>query len=163
MSGAKTNSGRSLNDEWRVGAVHALYHKDGNWFNELERFPGALFDPNGYLLFESREQYMSCPYLDHGEKLHVPGGISRVPGYVRKSQLKPAIPHARPVATTLRRPNEVGPNSRVELDDGRVIVIGVDATPGSPIGSALMGHIAGESVTATTPRGQIELRIARVS
>lgn len=81
MSDGRTNSGRRLNREWRVGAQHALYHKDGTWYEQLERFPGALFDPNGYVVFNTREEYVSCPYLDRGEKLNVRGSISKLPGY----------------------------------------------------------------------------------
>ena len=45
-------TGRNLNEKWKVGAKHALYHKDGTWYERLEKFPGALFDPYGYILFE---------------------------------------------------------------------------------------------------------------
>lgn len=51
MSNLRTNYGRVLNSEWGVGAAHALYHKEGTWFNVLERFrrqfektPGANLD-----------------------------------------------------------------------------------------------------------------------
>ena len=83
MSGVRTNSGRRLNREWRVGALHALYHRDGNWYEHLERFPGALFDPNGYVLFRTETEYRASPYLSHGETLHVDGDISRMPNYIR--------------------------------------------------------------------------------
>src|SRR3970040_83287 len=36
--------GKQLNDEWKVGARHALFSRDGAWYENLERFPGALFD-----------------------------------------------------------------------------------------------------------------------
>jgi 5-methylcytosine-specific restriction protein A len=83
MPGVRTNSGRHLNAAWGVNAQHALYHKDGNWYQELERFPGALFDPNGYVVFRTEEEYLNSPYLRHGEKLHVNGNIAQIPGYVR--------------------------------------------------------------------------------
>src|SRR5690349_13926930 len=28
-------TGQQLNDEWKVGARHALYHADGHWFENL--------------------------------------------------------------------------------------------------------------------------------
>jgi hypothetical protein len=56
MQNARSGSGRALNQEWSVGAQHALYHRKGIWFHLLERFPGALFDENGYVLFETKEQ-----------------------------------------------------------------------------------------------------------
>ncbi len=40
-----------LNKKWKVGAKHALYIHDGHWYHCLTKFPGALFDKNGYILF----------------------------------------------------------------------------------------------------------------
>src|ERR1700722_20631699 len=51
--GNRIFSGRLLNQKWGIGARHALYHKDGHWYNNLERFPGALCDPRGYVKFET--------------------------------------------------------------------------------------------------------------
>lgn len=76
-------TGRQLNIEWKVNAKHALYSKDGDWYNHLEYFPGALFDPNGYVLFKTEEQYRNTSLLRHGKQLDVPGGIASMPGYVR--------------------------------------------------------------------------------
>ena len=74
---------RKLNREWQVGARHALYREDGGWYHHLERFPGALFDKYGYIIFDSKEAYENCSYLRHTQQLNVPGGIARIPGYVR--------------------------------------------------------------------------------
>lgn len=76
-------TGEKLNQRWKVGAAHSLYSKGGTWFHVLERFPGALFDPNGYVLFATRRDYECCGQLKIGKELNVPGGISRIPGYVR--------------------------------------------------------------------------------
>src|SRR3990172_6906575 len=38
-------SGKQLNDKWKVGARHALFSQGGAFYENLERFPGALFDP----------------------------------------------------------------------------------------------------------------------
>jgi 5-methylcytosine-specific restriction enzyme A len=65
-----------LNKELGVGAKHALYSEDGNWYEHLERFPGVLFDLHGYLVFKSEVAYKNCPKLRHGKKLNVNGGIS---------------------------------------------------------------------------------------
>ncbi len=81
VSGERTNSGQALNREWNVGAAHALYHKDGNWYHLLGRFPGAYFDPHGYVLFRTEEEYRNCGYLEIGEHVHVRGEISNIPGY----------------------------------------------------------------------------------
>lgn len=83
MSAIKTNSGSSLNREWNVGARHALYHKDGKWFMPLDKFPGALFDPKGYVLFKSMEDLINCKHLSVGERINVPCGISHLPNYIK--------------------------------------------------------------------------------
>lgn len=75
-------TGKYLNEIWNVGAKHALYHKDSSWYHVLEKFPGALFDPNGYILFATRADYENCEYLRIGKHLSVPGGIFSIPGYV---------------------------------------------------------------------------------
>ena len=75
-------TGKRLNDEWKVGAVHSLYNYEGKWYHYLEHFPGALFDSNGYILFQTEEDYHKCESLSFGEHVHVAGdGISSIPGY----------------------------------------------------------------------------------
>jgi hypothetical protein len=80
----QTDNARRLADLWGVSARHVLYHKDGNYYNHLLRFPGALFDPHGYIIFKTEDDYLKSPHLQHGQQLHVRGGISSMPGYVRK-------------------------------------------------------------------------------
>ncbi len=75
-------NGKYLNKKWKVDAKHSLYHRDGDWYNQLERFPGALFDPEGYILFETEEEYRECSYLQIKKQIHVPNGISTIPGYI---------------------------------------------------------------------------------
>ena len=77
--------GKQLNDEWKVGARHALFSRDGKWFQNLEQFPGALFDPHGYLLFKTEREYRNTPHVHVGKKTNVRGGIASLPGYVRKA------------------------------------------------------------------------------
>ena len=74
-------SGRKLNRLWAVGAKHALYHKDGTWFNNLTRFPGALFDRNGYVLFETKAEYLGHSDVRVTQETNVPEGISSLPTY----------------------------------------------------------------------------------
>lgn len=76
-------TGRQLAREWKVDIAQALYHHEGRWYHRLEHFPAALFDPSGYVRFNSEAEYRACEGLQHGEHLHVPGGISRLCGYVR--------------------------------------------------------------------------------
>lgn len=75
--------GKQLNDEWKVGARHALFSRDGTWYENLERFPGALFDPKGYVLFKTEEEYRKNAHVRVGKKTNVPGGIASIPGYMR--------------------------------------------------------------------------------
>jgi hypothetical protein len=75
-------NGRMLNEKWGVMARHALYHKDGHWYNNLDKFPGAYFDPHGYILFRTEEDYRNCPYIKIGDETNVPKGISSIPGYI---------------------------------------------------------------------------------
>lgn len=75
-------TGESLNSSWKIGAAHALYRRDGSWYHHLTRFPGALFDLNGYVLFDTSAEYEQSGYLQHGAHLHVPGGIRNMPSYV---------------------------------------------------------------------------------
>jgi hypothetical protein len=76
-------SGEDLNRQWNVNAKHALYHQDGTFYENLNRFPGALFDPKGYILFKTELDYDNSPYLDIGKRLNVRQGISSIPGYKR--------------------------------------------------------------------------------
>jgi 5-methylcytosine-specific restriction protein A len=77
--------GQDLNQQWQVGARHALYREDGRWFHQLTKFPGALFDAHGYILFPTEQAYRNCSYLSIGKDINVPNpsGISAIPGYVR--------------------------------------------------------------------------------
>ena len=75
-------------ESWGVPVRQALYHKDGNFYMILERFPGALFDPDGYVVFQTREEFERSPHLRIGQtRVHVPRGISSMPGY----RSKPAV------------------------------------------------------------------------
>ena len=83
MTGHRTNSGAQLQKEWQIPAKQVRYHKDGVWFMPLDRFPSALCDPNGYVLFASQKDYESSRHLSIGNRVNVRSGVSRVPGYVR--------------------------------------------------------------------------------
>ncbi|RAI57599.1 hypothetical protein DOO78_18565 [Roseicella frigidaeris] len=76
-------TGAKLNEKWRVGAAHALYRETGDFYMLLERFPGALFDTNGYVFFATEDEYLNCPHLIRGARLNVRGGIASIPGYIR--------------------------------------------------------------------------------
>lgn len=80
-------TGRLLNEQSSVGAQHALYREDGTQYRTLTRFPGALFDANGYVLFDDERAYKGCAGLIAGKgrnRANVPREISTLPGYIRK-------------------------------------------------------------------------------
>lgn len=83
MSAVRSGSGRALNIEWKVGAQHALYHHSGSWYHVLERFPGAFFDRNGYILFPTKSDFLNCKSLRIGKHVSVPEGIENMGGYTR--------------------------------------------------------------------------------
>ena len=72
-----------LNKAWGVGAVQSRYRETGDWYLKLARFPAALFDANGYVLFATEEAYRTSPHLQIGKQISVPNGISSMPDYVR--------------------------------------------------------------------------------
>ena len=89
-------TGKRLNRELALGAEHALFHKDGSWYDQLQKFPGVLFDLNGYVSFADAGAYQRCASLRH--PLHqrsdgrpgtlvVPDGIASIPGYIRDSRI----------------------------------------------------------------------------
>lgn len=83
-SGMSENlSGRKLSKRWKVDVRHALYHREGTFYENIRRFPGALFDYHGYVVFETEPDYQASSYLLKGQKLNVPGGISSIPGYIK--------------------------------------------------------------------------------
>lgn len=76
--------GAHLNEIWGVRAAHALYIHDGQWYHRLQRFPGALFDQGGYIIFRTEEEYLASPHLIFGKRVHVrKPGISGIHGYVQ--------------------------------------------------------------------------------
>ena len=75
--------GAMLNRRWGIGAKHALFSSQGNWYHQLRDFPGALCDPDGYILFATERDFRECPYLQIKKDVNLDGCISRIPGYVR--------------------------------------------------------------------------------
>jgi predicted CopG family antitoxin len=76
-------TGKYLKGLWKVDVVHALYHHDGTFFENLQDFPGGLFDFSGYVVFNTQQEYNNCSHLSIGQKLNVHDGIASIPGYKR--------------------------------------------------------------------------------
>lgn len=83
MGGYRTNSGERLKRIWGIPAVQVRYHKDGTFFMPVDRFPAALCDANGYVLFKRGDEYETSSSLAIGSRINVTGGIWNTPGYVR--------------------------------------------------------------------------------
>lgn len=72
-----------LNEAWGVGAAQVRYSDEGHWYATLSRFPAALFDARGYVLFATEAEYNDSPNLKIGKQIGVlKPGISAIPGYV---------------------------------------------------------------------------------
>jgi hypothetical protein len=76
-------TGDHLNRQHRLGALHALYHKDGTFYERLSRFPGVLCDARGFVRYESEIQFSKDPQLNIGVKVNVYGGLASHPRYKR--------------------------------------------------------------------------------
>ena len=61
-----------LNEAWAVGATQVRYSDDGHWYATLTRFPAALFDAHGYVLFATPEEYRTSTYIRIGKQISVP-------------------------------------------------------------------------------------------
>ena len=76
-------TGKFLNELWCIGAKHALYSHDGSWYHQLTRFPGALCDSEGYILFPTKNSFQECSFLRINQDVGCTGGIRQIPDYVR--------------------------------------------------------------------------------
>ncbi|HEV2289841.1 MAG TPA: hypothetical protein VGR81_12925 [Candidatus Acidoferrales bacterium] len=64
-----------------VRSAHS--HGKGVWYWNLRNFPGAYFDANGVVVFQTEQEYRSCPNLtvyDNNTQVFY-GGIRNLPGY----------------------------------------------------------------------------------
>ncbi|WP_443945757.1 HNH endonuclease [Pedobacter sp. AW1-32] len=78
--------GSYLNKILSINAKHALYREDGKWYHNLTKFPGVLFDKNGYIIFNNEESYINNPKLQVKKDLHITDGIESLANYVKFSK-----------------------------------------------------------------------------
>jgi hypothetical protein len=76
-------TGEHLNRKYRLGARHALYHKDGTFYERLSSFPGVLCDSAGFVRYDSEKQFDGDSRLNIGQKVNVRGGLFSHPRYER--------------------------------------------------------------------------------
>lgn len=74
-------NGKQLTKLLSITALHSLYREDGKWYHHLKKFPGVLFDKNGYVVFATKEDYENNPLLVRQKDLHITNGISSLAGY----------------------------------------------------------------------------------
>jgi 5-methylcytosine-specific restriction protein A len=81
--------GKELAKRWGLTVQQALYRKTGDWYHQLKKFPGALLDADGYVIFQSEEAFKACPQLrigkdptKHGGWVDASPGIKAILGYV---------------------------------------------------------------------------------
>lgn len=72
---------KRIKTAFNLDAEHIFYFHEGNWYHNLRRFPGILVDRNGFIRFETEQDYLNSPYLQHGTRLHIRNGISSIPNY----------------------------------------------------------------------------------
>ena len=85
---ARTGSWQAQAARFGVEVKSGAYHRDGYWFQKLKKFPGALFDPDGFLLFGSEQEFQNAgnQFLSIRKEIGVLKpyrNISDIPGYVR--------------------------------------------------------------------------------
>lgn len=73
---------KDINKVIKLPIKHSLYRESGTWYHHLKEFPGALFDENGYVVFNTNSEYLNNPALKHKETLHVRKGIISLNEYV---------------------------------------------------------------------------------
>ena len=89
--------GNTLSRKYSVDAKQSLYSQTGTWYGHPSKFPVALWDQHGYIVFHTKEDYWISPYLRRGKQLGVPnGGISSIPGYMRVINSGEHYDHRRP-------------------------------------------------------------------
>jgi len=160
MTGVKTNNGDALNREWEIGAAQARFHKDGHWYMPPERFPAALIDPRGYVLFRTEREYSTCEHLRIGDRVNVPDGISAMPGYRRVIESNGLVAPRRGEARNPKRrsitghaPNTSSPTSAVKPRSPRqrARAQGTTPSPARKRSVATARRVSGK--TPSPPRG----------
>ncbi|RJX29540.1 MAG: hypothetical protein C4531_10370 [Desulfurivibrio sp.] len=75
------NIAQELINKHNIPVQHGRYREDGKWYHHLRKFPSAFLDSNGYVIFNSKEEYQNCVFLQFGQDVNIPKGISAIPGY----------------------------------------------------------------------------------
>ena len=83
MIAIRSDTAKSRAKRWGLKVEHALYRKTGDWYHKLVKFPGALLDEHGYVVFENKNTFEACRWLRIKQDVNVlNGGIKQIPGYL---------------------------------------------------------------------------------
>ena len=74
---------------WNIKCSSARFSEWGNWYAAVNRFPAALIDTNGYIVFESLEKLNSTQGVKFTKQINVPAGISSLSGYILAETILP--------------------------------------------------------------------------
>ena len=96
--GMKAN-GKFLKEKWQIPSELNRYHRGGIWWEEPDVFPASFSSPSGYIVFESKEELASSPYVRVAKnstkvwlkKTKQIERLSNIPGFIKIS--KPKIIH----------------------------------------------------------------------
>ncbi len=77
----RSASGRKMAIRENLKVTKAYYHWEGTWFQRVHEFPVALFDRNGYVIFNTEREYLSHPDVGGSEKTNIPKGIASFRSY----------------------------------------------------------------------------------
>ena len=84
--------GAFLQTEWNIPVEQTLFHRDGTWWHEPDRYPCAFSEPSGYVIFENKAAIDQTSHLkiEASERVNLKADtLSSIPGYIRVS--KPII------------------------------------------------------------------------
>ena len=65
----------ALNKDWGARAKECRYRETGDWYKWLADFPAAYFDPNGYVFFATKDNYLSCGMKIRKQKFLCPNPV----------------------------------------------------------------------------------------
>lgn len=73
-----------LIDRWGLQVAQGRCHREGTFYENLTEFPGALLDANGFVIFETEDEYRNCDGVTVKVKTNVDKpGIQSLPRYKR--------------------------------------------------------------------------------
>jgi hypothetical protein len=80
----KMKNGKFLTKFYKMDLRSAYCHGRGIWYHPLKGFPGAYFDHDGCVLFQTEEEFRNSPHLVFDSvTVNVKGNLSAMPGYRR--------------------------------------------------------------------------------